>query len=89
MLLGMTDTAPRRTRVPGGVDGGRLRLMRVEAGLSAEQLAKRAEPASTQHICDIERGRRSPSPALLRRIATALGTTSATLMREQVARARR
>jgi transcriptional regulator with XRE-family HTH domain len=89
MLLFMNDTAPLGPRVPGGVDGPRLRRLRVEAGLSAEQLAKRAAPASTQHICDIERGRRSPSPGLLRRIATALGTTSATLMRDGVASARR
>ncbi|MEV6297811.1 helix-turn-helix transcriptional regulator [Actinoplanes sp. NPDC051861] len=80
----MTDTAPRRRQVPGGVDGHRIRRLRVAAGLTAEKLAERAAPTSVQHICDIERGRRRPSAPLLHRIATALGTTSAVLMEPEV-----
>jgi transcriptional regulator with XRE-family HTH domain len=80
----MTDTAPRSYRVPGGVDGVRIRRLRVEAGLTGAMLGERAD-TSKQHISDIERGRRSCGAPLLRRIATALGTTSANLMRNQEA----
>lgn len=69
----MTDTAPRLDRVPGGVDGARLRRLRVEAGLTAAMLATSANLSLT-HMCDIERGRRTPSAPLLRRIAKALNT---------------
>jgi transcriptional regulator with XRE-family HTH domain len=84
-MFDMTKTASRGPRVPGGVDGTRMRRLRVQAGMSALALGQKAG-ASVQHICDIERGRRSASPLLLRRIANALDTTSAVLMREEATR---
>ncbi|GIE30009.1 hypothetical protein Ait01nite_030540 [Actinoplanes italicus] len=77
----MTDTAPPHRQVTGDVDGQLIRKLRVEQGFTAATLARKAKPASLQHICDIERGRRKPSPVLLSRIAKALNTTSADLMR--------
>lgn len=84
-MVRMTDTAARISRVPGGVDGARIRDLRVEAGLTAEMLAKKAGCRSRHHICDIERGRRQPGVVLLRRIARALGTTSAHLRQQHEA----
>jgi transcriptional regulator with XRE-family HTH domain len=79
-MVVMSDTAPRSHRVPGGVDGARIKRLRIEAGLTGAMLGESAG-ISKQFVCDIERRRRSCSPPVLRRLAAALGTTSTNLMR--------
>lgn len=51
--------------------GSRLRELRTSAGISQRELARRV-PCSPQHISDIERGRKTPSPQMLDRISDAL-----------------
>lgn len=48
-----------------------LAELRVARGLSQSALA-RAAGCSAAHLCDIENGRRSPSPGLASRLASAL-----------------
>jgi transcriptional regulator with XRE-family HTH domain len=50
----------------------RLRLLRVAQRLSQDALAQRAG-ISAPYLCRIERGYARPSPAVLDRIARALG----------------
>jgi transcriptional regulator with XRE-family HTH domain len=54
--------------------GEAIRRLRLEAGISQEQLAERAGTDLTQ-IGGIERGVRNPSYTTLVRLATALETT--------------
>jgi len=63
-----------RPRTPHlGTLGEAIRLLRVEAGLSQEQLADLMETDSTQ-IGGLERGVRNPTYTTLVRLAAALGT---------------
>jgi transcriptional regulator with XRE-family HTH domain len=78
-MVRMPNTATRLSRMPATVDGEKLRRRRIEAGLTAAMLGKRAA-ASTNHICDIERGRRNPSAPLLKRIASSLNLAPADLL---------
>jgi DNA-binding XRE family transcriptional regulator len=50
-----------------------LRTLRLEAGLSQEQLSFRSE-IQRKHISALENGRKEPSITTLFRLATALGT---------------
>ena len=53
--------------------GTRIRRLREEAGLSQAEMAERA--GTTQdRVSRIERGRTEPTLAMLRRLASALGT---------------
>lgn len=58
--------------------GAALRHHRTRQGFSATALA-RAVGISNGHLSDIERGRRNPSPDLLRRLEKALGLSSGEL----------
>jgi transcriptional regulator with XRE-family HTH domain len=52
--------------------GMRIRQLREQHDLSLRELAKKLDDVSAAHLLDIELGRRFPSPALLRKIASAL-----------------
>jgi transcriptional regulator with XRE-family HTH domain len=58
--------------------GARLRDLRVQAGISQEELAARAGVHRT-YLGGIERGERNPSVANLHKLAQALGVDLATL----------
>ncbi len=60
--------------------GAALRRHRIDRGLSATALA-RAVDISNGHLSDIERGRRNPSPGLLRRLEEALALSPGELQR--------
>ena len=60
--------------------GAILRQKRLEAGLSQESLAHAAE-MSPRYLSDLERGRKSPSVRMLKRLADALSTQVYLLMR--------
>lgn len=62
------------------VVGRNVRTLRQERGLTQEQLAHDAEIDLT-YLGGIERGKRNPSIIVLARIATALGTEPAALLR--------
>jgi transcriptional regulator with XRE-family HTH domain len=58
--------------------GSLIRSLREQAGLSQEELAARAQ-VSRATVQNLERDRREPRRAVLRRIAEALGTDVAAL----------
>lgn len=60
----------------------RLRRLRKLAGLSQEALARRAG-VSRNFLAQIERGESVPTVSVLRRLASALGTTAAHLLGEE------
>lgn len=60
--------------------GGNVRRLRAEAKLTQEQLAFAAEIDLT-YVGGIERGKRNPSILVLARIAAALGTEPADLLK--------
>lgn len=60
--------------------GEAIRRLRAQAGLSQEQLAERAETDLTQ-VGGIERGTRNPSYTTLLRLAAALDTSVAAIVR--------
>ncbi|ATC25309.1 XRE family transcriptional regulator [Caulobacter vibrioides] len=62
------------------VVGGNVRRLRLERGLTQEQLAHEAEIDLT-YLGAIERGKRNPSLEVLISISTALGCTPAELLR--------
>ncbi|WP_271146840.1 helix-turn-helix transcriptional regulator [Brevundimonas sp. NIBR10] len=61
--------------------GGNVRRLRLERGLSQEQLAHDSEIDLT-YLGRIERGRRNPSLLVLVRLAQALGTAPSFLLSE-------
>lgn len=69
---------PRRRSQPRSSEhaalGEALRTLRLEAGLSQEELAERAGTDLTQ-VGGVERGVRNPSYTTLLRLASALNTT--------------
>jgi transcriptional regulator with XRE-family HTH domain len=73
---------PRRRSQPRSPEhaalGEALRTLRVDAGLSQEQLAERAGTDLTQ-VGGIERGVRNPSYTTMLRLAGALGTSVGTI----------
>ncbi|WEX09637.1 helix-turn-helix transcriptional regulator [Chelativorans sp. AA-79] len=56
-----------------------MRLARIAAGFSQEELADRAGIDRT-YVSGIERGKRNPTIAVVARFAEALGTTTANLL---------
>jgi transcriptional regulator with XRE-family HTH domain len=64
------------------VIGTNVRLARQKAGLTQEQLALEAKIDLT-YAGGIERGKRNPSVLVLARLADALGTTPADLLKPQ------
>lgn len=56
-----------------------MRLARIAAGISQEELAHRAGIDRT-YVSGIERGKRNPTITVIARFAEALGTTTATLL---------
>lgn len=56
-----------------------MRLARIAAGISQEELAHRAGIDRT-YVSGIERGKRNPTITVVARFAEALGTTTATLL---------
>jgi transcriptional regulator with XRE-family HTH domain len=56
-----------------------MRLARIAAGISQEELAHRAGIDRT-YVSGIERGKRNPTITVLARFAEALSTTTATLL---------
>lgn len=66
-----------------------MRLARIAAGISQEELAHRAGIDRT-YVSGIERGKRNPTITVVARFAKALGTTTANLLvRDAFARAER
>lgn len=61
--------------------GNRLRLLRLEAGISQEELAARAELHRT-YVGGIERGERNVAVVNLVRLAKALGVSASELLHE-------
>src|SRR5262245_31165280 len=61
--------------------GARLRERRAERGLALAELARRTE-LSRRYLTEAEAGRANPSVAVLLRLAAALGTTAADLLRD-------
>jgi Predicted transcriptional regulator len=55
-----------------GFDGEKLRAVRKSKGMRQNKLAEMAG-ISKSHLCDLERGRASPSVDTLVRLAEALG----------------
>lgn len=55
-----------------GFDGAKLRALRMEKGVRQNRLAGMAG-ISKSYLCDMERGRASPTIETLARIAEALG----------------
>jgi transcriptional regulator with XRE-family HTH domain len=72
-------SARAQPRNPLDHDPAKLRRRRVEAGLTATELAARAE-CSTGHLSELEAGTRNPSPPLLASLARELGCKTADLM---------
>jgi transcriptional regulator with XRE-family HTH domain len=72
-------TTHRTARRPAAIDGEKLQRRRYEAGLTQRILAERAD-SSSQHICDIENGRRGATPPVIARLAYALGCATADLL---------
>lgn len=56
-----------------------MRLARIAAGISQEELAHRAGIDRT-YVSGIERGKRNPTITVVARFAEALGTTAANLL---------
>ena len=56
-----------------------MRLARIAAGISQEELAHRAGIDRT-YVSGIERGKRNPTITVVARFAEALGTTTADLL---------
>lgn len=81
ILLRMPMTTPRRpaAKRPGDPDPARVRARRVELGLNQRSTAALAG-ISAGHLCEIERGTRNPSPALLSRLAEVLKCRTRDLM---------
>jgi len=61
--------------------GGNIRMARRRKGLTQGELARLAEMHSVP-LSDIERGKHLPSLPVLRRLASALGTTCGALLGE-------
>lgn len=59
--------------------GKRVRKLRLDRGLSQEELAHEAGSNRT-YISDVERGRRNPSIIVVERIAIALGRSMGDLL---------
>lgn len=60
--------------------GVRIQALRINNGLSAEELSKRAN-VSAIYLGQYERGTRSPSVGALHRICTALGVKMSDMVR--------
>ncbi len=77
----MPNHTPTRAqpRNPLDHDPAKLRRRRVEAGLTATDLAARVE-CSTGHLSELEAGTRNPSPPLLKSLARELGCRTSDLM---------
>lgn len=77
----MENVTPERARPrqPLDHDPAKLRRRRVEAGLSATELARRAG-CSVSHLSELESGSRNPSPPLLATLAAELNCKTADLM---------
>ncbi|HVW57834.1 MAG TPA: helix-turn-helix transcriptional regulator [Rhizobiaceae bacterium] len=56
-----------------------MRLARIAAGISQEELAHRAGIDRT-YVSGIERGKRNPTITVVARFAEALGTTTANML---------
>lgn len=62
--------------------GNRVRELRLACGLSQEQLALEAN-ITPAYLCQVERGNRNPTVALMGRLCTVLGVTLAEFFSEQ------
>ncbi len=58
--------------------GMRIKYLRVEKGLSQEDLALEAN-INRNYMCDIEAGRRNPTLMILKKICKGLGVSLSTL----------
>lgn len=63
-------------------NGETLKTIRIIRGLSRQELAARAAPASYSHIANLETETKVASPELLHRIALALDVPVGALLRE-------
>lgn len=65
------------------INGEALRTFRVLRGLSRQDLAERAKPASYSHIANLETEEKVASPELVHRLALALDVPVGALVRER------
>lgn len=81
------NDSPRRTqaRDPLRHDPAVLQRRRIEAGINLPDLAGRAD-ISKGYLSELENGNRSPSAAVLGRLAGALGCTVRDLLAKQAVR---
>ena len=73
-------------RSPRDLNGTAVKALREAFGISQGDLAERCGIASS-YLCNLERGRRQPSPMVARRIAGALGVPLDAVTRATVTRA--
>jgi len=74
---------PSRTRPTVVLNGDALRAFRVLRGLSRQDLADRAKPASYSHVANLETEEKVASPELAHRLALALDVPVGALLRER------
>lgn len=67
--------------------GNRLRELRLTCGLSQEQLALEAN-ITPAYLCQVERGTRNPTVALVERLCEVLGVTLATFFSDEAGQVR-
>lgn len=79
MVYTMTEHAQKRRRRPLSLDADKVRRKRIEAGLTQELTAEKVG-VTKGYVCQIETGRRGGSPAVIVRLAAALGCQVADLM---------
>lgn len=62
--------------------GTAMRRLRIERGLSQEELAERMDMSSNAHISRLENGKKLPSLEMVFRLADALGVRASDIIRE-------
>lgn len=62
--------------------GAQLRSVRLERGLTQQELAELAGCGAAKHISKYERGEKDPRVATVRKLATALEVEAAELLEE-------
>jgi transcriptional regulator with XRE-family HTH domain len=78
--FGVPSASPRHAKAPALVAlGDAIRRLRVEAGISQEELAHESG-LDTSYMSSIERGMQNPGLILVLRIAAALGVTGSVLL---------
>jgi transcriptional regulator with XRE-family HTH domain len=72
-----------KARPSVAINGEALKTFRILRGMSRQDLAERAKPASYSHIANLETEEKDPSPELVHRLALALDVPVSALLRER------